>query len=372
MVRVVWIGSEKQELSLELKSMYEAYFKSKEFELALLNVLKLDEIYGKSPTILEVFTKIFDWENLENNEFSLVKRVFLDSYFMESLSQTLSDEDFEMFFSYIKKTNSNLVLANWFYYPSSSFKKENKIVVITYIVWEFLWAIKNSYVSNLINQTTTQVEWIIWEYAGEEIEIIKQAKKYSVIKIWEEYKLYDNETKKILSEYLLLNKEILTLKNGDFVMIITSRRDIFEQYAISLETWEQITPSFQISYDIEKYPTQTVIFIRTNSTLEKKPYSLETKDFLNPEVFPVPEKKDFLSMDEVDALLKWVTGEPGGKELAFPDEDEWARAIAEMQQDWPDIKIFETPILDEIERWLNFKRLDEMCNWQAKPEDIKN
>lgn len=311
--------------SLGQNQVYQNYYRSERFFNEVFSALKQDIVYGDAWNVWSIFDRALIWNSLNSEEFIALKRVFSDEYFLESLSKNISDNEIDDYITFIGELP--LWSMNRFQYPFKENRGKNKVVFMAYIVWEFLSEMKNNYISNFISQTTTQVEWIIWEYAWEEIELIKQAKKYSLVKVWDVYKLYDNENKIFSTEYRVIKNDIIELQNWDISMVVTPKESNSKEVVISLETWEK--------------------------------HIYESEPFLSEEEFNHIIKWDFLSMDEVDELLRWVASE----------EDDWAAAMnrfSEQQQGQGDVlNDLATPLLDEIEG-----EFDE-CNGQANPEDIK-
>lgn len=256
MVRVVWIGSEKQELIISQK--LESFIFWKNFQALFFSTLGEDLIYSSSEKFVMLFKKVFKKDLIDSKDFSIIERVLSDKKFLQDISKKLSWKDFEDILDVYKNTILWLKFSPF----TMEFEAENREIVILKIFQTILEIVKNNIIENTIRISETEVN--------------------SIITYWKaKSKVLDPE------------------------------------------------PNFLSQIELN------AILAWSSSIKDKN---------LN---WPKWDCKTFVP----PMNYSWVS------------EDEWAQAIAEIQQDWPDVKIFETPILDEIEKLIDFKRLDEACSW---------
>lgn len=153
------IVSNKLHNDSQIQILCNTYYQSKEFQIFLLNVCKLDVLYAQSDIIFSSFQKVFSGEFLSAEEYSVIKRVLSDQIIIQSLAEKFSDKDFENFIWSIEKMSGDVI--DNFYSPFHQFKQENKEIIITYIISEFLLQIKNNYISHITHESIIGVDTIM-------------------------------------------------------------------------------------------------------------------------------------------------------------------------------------------------------------------
>lgn len=256
MVRVVWIGSEKQELIISQK--LESFIFWENFQALFFSTLGEDLIYSSSEKFVMLFKKVFKKDLIDLKDFSIIERVLSDKKFLQDISKKLSWKDFEDILDVYKNTILWLKFSPF----TKEFEAENREIVILKIFQTILEIVKNNIIENVIKVSEREIEEIITHWK----------EKLKVLKLEPDF----------LSQIEL--NAILTWSSS------------IKDKNLNWPKWDDkgLVPSINYS---------------------------------------------------------WVS------------VDEWGQVIAEIQQDWPDVKIFETPILDEIEKLIDFKRLDEACIW---------
>lgn len=280
---------EKNLFESQKSNNYREFLYSKFSKLLYLTIWEYKWIldHNIEPVILRTFSR--NWKNISDNDRKIIEFILEHVGFVNRVLSKFSEDDIEKLLSWYNPTNNSLEQKSpprkWDYwyekYLETAFKD-----FIRFILEELKYKQINTEVESVVNN----VNWILnWE-------LVLSWNRYEVVRIWENYYIYDKVKKYIIPKTFRLT-DIINDENDPEIPMSENRDELFttanwdilaeiklewnNSYLISLREWRIKTPNFETLYSVKEEEWKTIVsFYPKWWTILNGDFCIETQEFV--------------------------------------------------------------------------------------------